>query len=280
MALLHMCVFDCERRGLYELGSYAYLGAYRGGAGMTAAHLWDGDNGMLAVWAILAAQAALLMALAWYLDQVCASGTGNRRHPLFFLGYPRAARRTRAQHEAGCSNALQMQALPTAQPGMCSSQRALGTGGASLMRQLLRAAGVHAGSCSSLDASATGRPRGVPEAQLQLAPAEPADVAVERRRVEALSASSCCVSGGHPLVVRALHKVYPAQDGQPPKVCVCVRRLSDPMCLGLELAGASTAELRLAAVPWHALQLAVQRLDLAVRTGECFGLLGPNGAGK
>ena len=29
-----------------------------------------------------------------------------------------------------------------------------------------------------------------------------------------------------------------------------------------------------------ALQLAVQRLDLAVAAGECFGLLGPNGAGK
>lgn len=27
-------------------------------------------------------------------------------------------------------------------------------------------------------------------------------------------------------------------------------------------------------------QLAVRRLDLAVRKGECVGLLGPNGAGK
>ena len=49
--------------------------------------------------------------------------------------------------------------------------------------------------------------------------------------------------GAHPIVVRDLRKVYPGQDGQPPK-------------------------------------LAVRQLNLGIERGECFGLLGPNGAGK
>lgn len=37
------------------------------------------------MWAILIVEWFVFMALAWYLEQVFASGTGNRRHPLFFL---------------------------------------------------------------------------------------------------------------------------------------------------------------------------------------------------
>jgi len=42
---------------------------------------------------------------------------------------------------------------------------------------------------------------------------EPADVAAERERAAAVDDFE-----QNPLVIRSLHKVYPAQDGQPPKV--------------------------------------------------------------
>lgn len=45
---------------------------------------------------------------------------------------------------------------------------------------------------------------------------EPEDVASERLRVEGLTDYE-----GHPIVVRALNKTYPGQDGQPPKVGCC-----------------------------------------------------------
>jgi hypothetical protein len=50
---------------------------------------------MAAVWGILGAEWVLFVALAWYLEQVFASGTGNRRHPLYFLDPCRKARNGR-----------------------------------------------------------------------------------------------------------------------------------------------------------------------------------------
>jgi hypothetical protein len=52
---------------------------------MSFSTLLDPGNGMITAWAILAAEWWVFMGLAWYLEQVFASGTGNRRHPLFFL---------------------------------------------------------------------------------------------------------------------------------------------------------------------------------------------------
>ena len=72
-------------RGLFEFGEYAFLAVYRDAYGMTFASLRDAGNGVAAAWGILAAEWWVFMALAWYLEQVFASGTGNRRHPLFFL---------------------------------------------------------------------------------------------------------------------------------------------------------------------------------------------------
>jgi hypothetical protein len=42
---------------------------------------------------------------------------------------------------------------------------------------------------------------------------EPADVAAERRKVEAMQSYA-----NHPIVVKHLQKTYPSRDGQPPKV--------------------------------------------------------------
>ena len=57
--------------------------------GMGFANLVDPGNGMVTAWAILFGEWFLFMAGAWYLEQVFASGTGNRRHPLFFLDFLR-----------------------------------------------------------------------------------------------------------------------------------------------------------------------------------------------
>jgi ABC-type multidrug transport system ATPase subunit len=70
--------------------------------------------------------------------------------------------------------------------------------------------------------------------------AEPADVAEERRRVEALAGSPGGGGDAAAILIRDLNKVFPGR----------------------------------------AKKVAVRDLTMAVARGECFGLLGPNGAGK
>ncbi|GBF88379.1 ABC transporter A family member protein [Raphidocelis subcapitata] len=166
-------------RGLFEFGEYAFLAVYRNGYGMALRNLNDPGNGMIAVWIILAAEWPVFMGLAWYLEQVFASGTGNRRHPLFFLDCLRKGRK--------------------------------------------------AATNARLAAAAASASEAAGEAE---------DVAAEHARVRTI-----VDYGSSPIVVRDLKKVYPGEDGQPPK-------------------------------------LAVRQLNLAIERGECFGLLGPNGAGK
>ncbi len=52
---------------------------------MTFSNLMDPGNGMISAFAMLFGEWFVFMGLAWYLEQVFASGTGNKRHPLFFL---------------------------------------------------------------------------------------------------------------------------------------------------------------------------------------------------
>ena len=67
------------------MGQYALMATYRNSYGMTAADLRDPGNGMVGAWIILLVEWFVFMLLAWYLEQVFASGTGNKRHPLYFL---------------------------------------------------------------------------------------------------------------------------------------------------------------------------------------------------
>ena len=101
--------------GLYEFGEYATLASYRGSFGMTFANLADPGNGMVAAWAILFAEWFAFMALAWYLEQVFASGTGNRRHPLFFLDGLRRGRKAAANARLSAQAAEMSAALETAE---------------------------------------------------------------------------------------------------------------------------------------------------------------------
>ncbi|KAF8065710.1 ABCA3 [Scenedesmus sp. PABB004] len=174
-------------RGLFELGEYAFLAVYRSSAGMTAANLADPGNGMLTTWLILGLEWVAFMALAWYLEQVYASGTGNRRHPLYPLTALRDALAPgRAGRAPRPSDELQ---LPTIRSG-AGGRRRRRRGAAA------RAAAAAGGGAEAWD--------------------EPDDVAAERARVEGMA----CYDGSHPIVVRGLNKTYAALDGQPPKLAV------------------------------------------------------------
>jgi hypothetical protein len=60
-------------RGLYELGSYSYLGLERQDMGMTPDSLFESGNGMRAAWGMLVGEWAVMLVLAWYLEQVCGA---------------------------------------------------------------------------------------------------------------------------------------------------------------------------------------------------------------
>eukprot|EP00850_Spirogloea_muscicola_P003309 SM000013S26478 [mRNA] locus=s13:611469:617905:+ [translate_table: standard] len=81
-------------RGLYEFASYAFLGDYNGTGGMGWKNLGDSDNGLPVVFAILVIEWLIFLPLSYYFDQVLASGSGVKRHPLFFLD--RCRRRAKA----------------------------------------------------------------------------------------------------------------------------------------------------------------------------------------
>lgn len=81
--MLHMHDRTC--RGMWELGQAALHAAYNGSPGMTLTDVAAGSNGIAALWALFAAEAPALLALAWYLEQVADSGVGVRRHWLFPL---------------------------------------------------------------------------------------------------------------------------------------------------------------------------------------------------
>uniref|UniRef100_A0A0E0ERC5 ABC transporter domain-containing protein n=1 Tax=Oryza meridionalis TaxID=40149 RepID=A0A0E0ERC5_9ORYZ len=72
-------------RGLYELGQYAFSGSAMGASGMTWRNLRDPINGMCGIFIIMTVEWALLLMLAFYLDQVSPVGGGVRKRPLFFF---------------------------------------------------------------------------------------------------------------------------------------------------------------------------------------------------
>ncbi|RMZ55176.1 hypothetical protein APUTEX25_005454, partial [Auxenochlorella protothecoides] len=73
-------------RGLWEMGTYAFRGAYKNSGGMSWSSLSDPGNGSTAVLIIFAVEWVVFLILAWYFEQVIPSGVGITKHPLFFLG--------------------------------------------------------------------------------------------------------------------------------------------------------------------------------------------------
>jgi hypothetical protein len=69
-------------RGLYELGQHAFSGSTMGTTGMTWESLKDPTNGMRDVLIIMSVEWALLLILAFYLDQASMLGSGTRKRPL------------------------------------------------------------------------------------------------------------------------------------------------------------------------------------------------------
>ena len=81
---MRRCSLNCCA-GLYELSQYAFLADRNGGEGLTWAKLHDPGCGMITVWGIFAAEWALFMFNAWYLDQVSeVSQCRDRLLPLTF----------------------------------------------------------------------------------------------------------------------------------------------------------------------------------------------------
>ncbi|CAL4998484.1 unnamed protein product [Urochloa decumbens] len=72
-------------RGLYELGQYASAGTAMGTGGMEWTNLDDPLNGMRAVLIIMVVEWAILLPLAFYVDQVSSLGGGFWKNPLLFL---------------------------------------------------------------------------------------------------------------------------------------------------------------------------------------------------
>jgi hypothetical protein len=232
-------------RGLFELGEYAFLGVYRGGSGMTWRTLQEPKNGMREAWVILAIEWAVFMVLAWYLEQVMSAGTGNRRHPLFFLepvgrwfgrgrggGKRKAAAAAlgggkgdeAAAGKAGDDGGAHAQATVHLSSGGCAPAAGIADEPEDVAAEHARVAALCA-SAPLLDAPAQQRGGGASASAAAAALAAPDEEA---------AAAAAAVYAQHPIILRDLRRVYRAQDGQPPK-------------------------------------LAVRSLNLAIERGECFG---------
>jgi hypothetical protein len=72
-------------RGLYEFGQYAFSGTAMGTSGMKWANLSDSMNGMRTVLIIMVVEWAILLPLAFYLEQVSSLGGGLWKRLLTFL---------------------------------------------------------------------------------------------------------------------------------------------------------------------------------------------------
>eukprot|EP00899_Mesostigma_viride_P019984 jgi/Mesvir1/27988/Mv20187-RA.1 len=72
-------------RGLYEISQYAFVASYQGSVGLRWGDLSDNKNDMDYLFVVFVIEFIIFMILTAYLDLILDNGTGNRRHPLFFL---------------------------------------------------------------------------------------------------------------------------------------------------------------------------------------------------
>jgi hypothetical protein len=236
------------------MGEYAFLAVYRSSYGMALPDLWARGNGMLGAWLILGVEWVLFMAAAWYLEQVFASGTGNRRHPLFFLaGLKRALLRCcgrapsaaaggdsgDSSHANGTAGTAAAEAAAAATPRRAanplqsllhkSPRRGGSVSSDGVELQLPRHSSPTPASAGS-DSPLRGATPSMVDAGVGIdatsgtvvdsagSYVEPDDVGAERLRVAGLDDYE-----GNPIVIRSLNKTYPGMDGQPPKVRVGAR---------------------------------------------------------
>jgi hypothetical protein len=201
--------------------------------------------------------------------QVYASGTGNRRHPLFFLGWLKGDRHQQRQAataastkklgNAGASkdNAAADSCLPVSFPEhlrrASSGFQAVFAKSAAvrvlpIKLHVLQALGVtttrnfrlnlaaqpgtapntspQAGTQTAVGGSAAAIAGEAALAGDASAVTEPPDVFEERLRTAEVDDYE-----EHPLVIQDLHKVYPSQDGQAPKVSLSGALLLDGLRL-------------------------------------------------
>ncbi|KAL0019993.1 hypothetical protein WJX79_010913 [Trebouxia sp. C0005] len=202
-------------RALYEQAAYAFKATYQnGGHGLNFGDLHDYNNHWIYATCVCAVETVLAVVLAWYLEQVLASGTGVRRHPFFFLQMrkskggsgERAPTLNRPWfgwlHRQGHAHS---QAMPPNKVVKMVGQSALGNG----LQYKPPDRGLTTPEASNLEPAAVVQD---PEVALNM---ESADVQAERDRVSAMTNfdNEC-------IVMRDLRKVYPSQDGNPEKQAV------------------------------------------------------------
>lgn len=165
--------------------------------------------------------------------QVFASGTGNRRHPLFILDRPRRWVRKLLglpDDEYDYVDSSDLAAVTAANPLPATKKLSPRLSPRSFLSprkgskhnemELPVRSTATAASGASSSSNSLGATLNKDTAVQQQQPgegegdfSEPDDVAAERQRVELLPDYD-----DHPIVVRQLNKTYPGLDGQPPKV--------------------------------------------------------------
>ncbi|KAL3145247.1 hypothetical protein ABBQ32_000991 [Trebouxia sp. C0010 RCD-2024] len=249
-------------RGLWEQAGYAFKATYQnGGHGLNFSSLHDYNNHWIYATCVCAVETVIAILLALYLEQVLSSGTGVRRHPLFFLQRKKSAgggggeeaapkprrgvldllkkRKGSGVDQTGAAASKVGPKTPTpifAAPATMETEMVQPNPGSPPITAL------HGGQNTSKGLGGVAGPTAMANpaagSSAVVVDLDSSDVRAERDRVAGMTSfeNEC-------IVIKDLRKVYPPQDGNPAK---------------------------------HA----VRSLTMAVDKGECFGLLGPNGAGK